>query len=912
LKLALFSGWKAHEKTFVWQRSHDLKEPNSVTQHPPNPKTMRSSKIVGLFSCCSLFCAIEAGAQLTTPLGVEFLGRDQYVTGDPACQGLNPSDVAGVVPQSSWNSIDNYYNLNLNVESATFSADNGTTVPLLDTNNSPTAVTLSFSASDSWDNNVNFTNISTPNAKLMQGTIKQANGSQVPITFTFNNVPPGNYDVYVYCDLDGSGMIASLWDLYNTTTNYIQEQQQFYDTNVFIQSTATSVAQATNVANYVKFNMNTDARGQIGILGQYAQSTLGMGVAAIQLVPKGAAQANTTPLSLLLQPISRRGADGTNDVTFTVSLKGPISYAQWLQNGAPIPGQTNISYTPNPISAATMQNAKISFTASNNINSVTTSNATLTVGQLITVNGVQLLNGGLVNITQQPANVTTVAVRGGPAKFSVAATSGYIGDASGASPPLFYQWQSAPKGSGTFTDILNATNKTYRTGVLQLADDGTQFRAAVTASDAVVNSLAALLTVLPNTNPPVATAGAITKNTGTNTVVEVGVSFDEQVDPSTIVQGNFALSSGTVTGFKVTTNSYLTYASAILDTTGLTPGSNYTITAHGVKDLSGNVLPSTNLTFTVPAAIQWAEIGVPPAPGQVIPVGQDGFDILNGGRQEWNSYDEVDMAYVKKTNDFDVKVQVIYVEPASEWTRCGLVARNWLDIGYPSDAGGQSINSTNHLNSAYGQTHVNGTQDLQDTGLWPDPTQIANGASNNSHEQNTRLAAGAATTSWGSIVADPNVPLAPTFPDAWIRLARQGANLHGYRSEDGVNWVDQGTETLTDQTNVMYVGVSLGVETGNIWNTATYNVFTATTFDPTFDRLFVAQFRNFGDYVASAGAPTVSISESGSTLTINFTGSKLQQSPTVGAGAIWTAVTGAISPYTVPKSSAVMFFRAVQ
>jgi len=439
-------------------------------------------------------------------------------------------------------------------------------------------------------------------------------------------------------------------------------------------------------------------------------------------------------------------------------------------------------------------------------------------------------------------------------------------------------------------------------------DNGRQYRLNITY--ATLFSSVASVTVLPNTNPPVVSVGAIAKNDGTSTsAIEVGVSFDEQVDPNTLVQANFSLDSGSITSLKVATNSYVTYQSAILETTGLTPGSTHTLTAKGVTDLSGNVLKSTNVSFTVPTGVYWAEIGAPPAPGQVIPVGKNGFDVLNGGRQEWNSYDEVDMAYVVKTNDFDVQVQVIYIEPASEWTRCGLVARNWLDIGNQSDAGGQSANSTNHLFSAYAQTHVNGTQDLQDTGLWNDPVGnvvIANGASNNSHEQNTRLAAGAATTGW---LTGVNVG-PPQFPDnVFIRIARQGSLITGYGSTDGVNWTNQGTTTLTDQTNVMCVGVSLSVETGNIWG-GNWNVFTQP-FNPTYDRLFVAQFRNFGDFAAATPSnPTVGIK--GPPLTITFTGSTLEQSPKVGASATWTTVTGATSPYTVPTGSSTMFFRSKQ
>jgi hypothetical protein len=804
-----------------------------------------------------------------------------------------------VVPQQSWNTIDNQYNIDGNLLSPTFVGANvGTTASLLDTNFAPTGVTLSFSASDSWDDNVKSTDITTPNSFLMQGTIKQANGNHVPMTLTFNNVPSGQYDVYVYCELDGAGMIASIWDLYNITTNYIKEQQLFYDTNVFIQSTATSVAQASNVANYVKFTMSTDVRGQIGVLGQYAQSTLGMGITAIQLVPKGPAVANTTPLSMLLGPASRRGALGYSNVTFTSIIRGPVSYLQWLKNGAAIPGETNTTYTPAPI-LSTDNGALISVTASNNLNSITSTNAVLTVGQYVTNNGVGVLDGGVINITKQPQSVTAIAKRGYGPVFTVAATAaGFAGDTSGAQPPVNYQWMSAPKGSSTFTNIPNATKASYRAPLPKPEDDGEQFRANVTY--ATVNSSIAVLTVLPNTNPPVATPGAITRNDG---VVEVAVSFDEQVDPATVIPGNFVLNAGTVTGFKLATNSYVTYEAAVLRTTGLTPGTNYTVTAKGVTDLSGNVLKSTNLTFTVPAELKWAESGTPIAPGQVIPVGKDGFDILNGGRGEWATYDEVTMAYVKRTNDFDVKVQVVYVEPASEWTRCGLQARNSLDVGEPST---DHTNTTTGTASAYAQTHVNGSQDLKDTGLWPDPTQIANGASNNSHEQNARPGKGTATGSWGAIAADPNVPLAPSFPDVWLRLARQGSNLHGYRSVDGVNWVDQGTFLLTNALPDMYVGMSLSVETANIWAGAAFDVWNAP-FDPTFDRLFIGQFRNFGDVVV-ATQPTVSISKSGATITISYSGT-LQSSTNVNGG--YLDVAGATSPYTVPAGGpAAKFYRS--
>jgi hypothetical protein len=454
--------------------------------------------------------------------------------------------------------------------------------------------------------------------------------------------------------------------------------------------------------------------------------------------------------------------------------------------------------------------------------------------------------------------------------------------------------------------ISGAIGNTYVTGpVAYPGDNGKTISVHANTLVGPLVSTNATLTVYADTNPPVAFAGSITKIDGT---VEVGFSFDEPINPATLVAANFSVLGHSST-FKLATNSYNTYQAAVIDPAGLTPGNTYTAQVQNVADPYGNVMPTTTVPFTV-GPVKWAETGVPVRTGQVIPVGSTGFDILNGGRKEWDSYDEVTMAYVKKTNDFDVMVQVVMAEPGSQWTRVGLQARNSLE----TDVGSASTNGIGAgTHSAYAQTHVNPNQSLATEGIWPqsDPIQPGMGpgagtGANNGHEQNCRLSAGAASTGWGG-----NLAGSPSYPNVWLRLVRQGTNIHGFSSSDGMNWQDQNTVTLTDQTNIMSVGVSLSEELQNIWGGSPgggFDVWGPTdtnctmgcTFNATYDRLMVAQFRNFVD------TPSLSLSFVAGHPTLTYVGALQRASVVTGP---YADVPGATSPYTIPITPGNGFYR---
>jgi hypothetical protein len=112
----------------------------------------------------------------------------------------------------------------------------------------------------------------------------------------------------------------------------------------------------------------------------------------------------------------------------------------------------------------------------------------VSTGALLTVNTFPVIG-------TQPASVAIC--EGANASFSVAATTG-VGS-------LSYQWQLSTNGGGSWTNIAGATTNTFaQTGILA-AQNGYQFRVAVTAGCGTTNSSAAILTV--RTYPIVAFGG---------------------------------------------------------------------------------------------------------------------------------------------------------------------------------------------------------------------------------------------------------------------------------------------------------------------------------------------------------------------------------------------------------------------
>ena len=461
--------------------------------------------------------------------------------------------------------------------------------------------------------------------------------------------------------------------------------------------------------------------------------------------------------------------------------------------------------------------------------------------------------GASVTIATEPADTTAEQAK--TATFSVVVNS--------SSTAIAYQWKKNGQ------DIETAIGASFTTPILTLADSGAKYSVTVSIPGASVTSREALLTVQNDATPPkIVSASAVASQSGAT--FDVGVTFDEALDPvSAGTVANYTLSAGTVSAVKF----YAGSPGVVLTASGLTAGSTYTVTVTNVKDVPGNAMTATAKEFKV-SGMKWGVVGASQlALGNgVLAVAENGFDVYSDGIGEWGTYDEATFVYEEITGDFDKVVRVEYQDSSSQWARAGLIARDVTNFGVDSDT--QATEA-----GRYQKVHVN-----------PKTTAMGT-AGNNSWEGNRRLSTGAATTTAGGGGT-------PLYPNAWCRLQRVGDVFTIYRSDDGVAWTQLGTTTFADEAldippmpAKLFVGPEFSPENGNIPEESGLR------------GVWVAKFRDYGTY-NPVTTPTVGITAAG---VITYTG-VLQSSATVNG--TYAPVAGAVSPYTVPKTGAAMFYRA--
>lgn len=229
---------------------------------------MKRLRFVLSTACAVALSALVADARGALLVGVNFVGGN--AGGAPT--SLDPADSTGVVPQANWNNV---------------AGASGSVIAMNDSAGASTPVTLTYAGAGTWGTG---TGTATAMAKLFNGYVDGTdNGTN---TYTFNGVPAGTYNVYVYSlpdSLDGRDQSVTLTG--STTAKFFSSSDAGAGfANGFVLASATTQDGPGATGNYLKFsNVQPAAGGTFTIVGQslvFRNFANGIQLQAVAAVPE--------------------------------------------------------------------------------------------------------------------------------------------------------------------------------------------------------------------------------------------------------------------------------------------------------------------------------------------------------------------------------------------------------------------------------------------------------------------------------------------------------------------------------------------------------------------------------------------------------------------------------------------------
>jgi hypothetical protein len=384
----------------------------------------------------------------------------------------------------------------------------------------------------------------------------------------------------------------------------------------------------------------------------------------------------------------------------------------------------------------------------------------------------------------------------------------------------------------------------------------------------------------------IAEAGALAKDGKW----EVSVDFEPEVSPSTVLTiENYSFPGANI---PIESIRYVTLNNAVvLTVTGLRTNDLYSVKIENLR--TTNDLPIAPVTTGfIATEFSWTAIGAQELgfPAETVIIGTNGFDLVSGGSQMRDEYDESTFAFERLTGNFDKKIRILSQEPSSVEARAGLMVREALDTGR-----GRPVDPTDRTTafSRYLQVQVN-------------PAGVAfteqGVAGANQYQINFRGQTG--------ITENPQITnnVAAPGSNSWVRLRRVGDLFQAFRGNDGTNWVLMGSFTfptndfdgtpLPKFSGTVFIGPNYSPEVGNIPESSGAR------------RAFLAQFRGYADAgVVPEEPPTMAITKVGTQVELQWTpgGGTLQSTTNLLTGP-WADLPG-FSTARVPADRRYEFFR---
>lgn len=379
--------------------------------------------------------------------------------------------------------------------------------------------------------------------------------------------------------------------------------------------------------------------------------------------------------------------------------------------------------------------------------------------------------------TLQPASITVKD--GGMATFRASV--------SGPGPRTL-TWE---QGDGvTFTPIAEGStpfSSAELTIPVTAFDDGAQYRLVASGPNGTIASDPAVLTVTPDSDAPVL-LGAVSLDG-----INVTVTFDEVVEPNA-AELAFSYTFTSDSGSQPISALRRPDAKSVDLIMDVPLSPNFTLTVTEIADLIGNAVAPEGVSIEGTSYGFTAEnIGALNPGGGESGIDSGRFEVSGGGLDFQAAAEQMRLVYKSVEGDFDARIRV------------------------------QSIYGTNRLESvakAILTARATTATDSAAVNAWVTPPYPGD----STFGSTARTATGGPTISNHVAVAYGLNSTPATFPNAWLRIKREGDNFTTYNSSNGTEWNQLGSIVVAMGSPVL-VGAGVNSHRNGQLATAVFSDF---------------------------------------------------------------------------------------